>query len=68
MKNKNNDVVELVKDFGIVYEKYCSLKDEVEKEISYWNEENNWSKKNFKKDEEYSMRLYVMKELLEGKN
>ena len=68
MKNKNKDVEKLVEEFGLVYEKYCELSEVVEKELEYWNEENNWGKKSFKEDEEYSMKLYVMRELLESKN
>ena len=68
MKNKNEDVKKLVEEFGLVYEKYCKLNKEVESELEYWNEENNWSEEKFSEDENYSMSLYVMKECLEGKN
>ena len=68
MKNKNNEVRNLVKEFGEVYEKFCKMKNEVEKELEYWNEEKNWSEKSFREDEEYGMCLYVMKEKLEEKN
>ena len=68
MKIKNNEVRNLVKEFGEVYEKFCKMKNEVEKELEYWNEEENWSEKSFREDEEYGMCLYVMKEKLEEKN
>jgi hypothetical protein len=66
MKNKNKEVMKLIKEFGEVYEKFYNLENEVEKEIEYWNNEENWSEKSFKEDEDYSMRLSVMRECLKG--
>ena len=68
MKIKNKEVMELVKKFGEVYEKFYNLENEVESEIEYWNNEDNWSEKSFKEDEDYSMRLSVMRECLKGNN
>ena len=68
MKNKNKEVMKLIKEFGEVYEKFYNLENEVEKEIEYWNNEDNWSEKSFKEDEDYSMRLSVMRECLKGNN
>jgi hypothetical protein len=66
MKNKNKEVMKLIKEFGEVYEKFYNLENEVEREIEYWNNEENWSEKSFKEDEDYSMRLSVMRECLKG--
>jgi hypothetical protein len=66
MKNKNKEVMKLIKEFGEVYEKFYNLENEVESEIEYWNNEDNWSEKSFKEDEDYSMRLSVMRECLKG--
>ena len=64
MKNKimNDEVVKLVKEFEEVYSKFYKLEKEVESEFEYWNNEENWGKNN--EGEDYSMRLYVMKECL----
>ena len=61
---KNKEIVELVNQFSLVYEKYSKLHKEVNKEIEYWSDETNWSKKSFREDEEYGMRLWIMKDLL----
>ena len=66
MKNKNKEVMKLIKEFGEVYERFYNLENEVESEIEYWNNEDNWSEKSFKEDEDYSMRLSVMRECLKG--
>jgi hypothetical protein len=66
MKIKNKEVMKLIKEFGEVYEKFYNLENEVESEIEYWNNEDNWSEKSFKEDEDYSMRLSVMRECLKG--
>jgi len=68
MKIKNKEVMKLIKEFGEVYEKFYNLENEVESEIEYWNNEDNWSEKSFKEDEDYSMRLSVMRECLKGNN
>jgi len=68
MKIKNIEVMKLIKEFGEVYEKFYNLENEIESEIKYWNNEDNWSEKSFKEDEDYSMRLSVMKEVLKGNN
>ena len=68
MKIKNEEVKKLVKEFGVVYEKYCKMSNSVEKELEYWNEEENWSEENFKEDEDYGMCLYIMNECLKGKD
>jgi hypothetical protein len=71
MKNKNKEVKKLIKDFGKVYEKFYNLENEIESEIKYWSDEDNWrfkSLKSFKEDEDYSMRLNVMRECLKGNN
>jgi len=68
MKIKNKEVMELVKKFGEVYKKFYNLENEVESEIEYWSNEDNWSEKSFKEDEDYSMRLSVMRECLKGNN
>jgi hypothetical protein len=71
MKIKNKEVMKLIKDFGKVYEKFYNLENEIKSEIEYWNNEDNWrfkSFKSFKEDEDYSMRLSVMRECLKGNN
>jgi hypothetical protein len=68
MKIKNKEVMKLIKEFGEVYEKFYNLENEIESEIEYWNNEDNWSEKSFKEDEDYSMRLSVMRECLKGNN
>jgi hypothetical protein len=71
MKNKNKEVMKLIKKFGVIYEKFYNLENEIESEIKYWSNEDNWrfkSFKRFKEDEDYSMRLNVMRECLKGNN